>query len=80
MREEWMQHGRCREVDPELFFPERMGANAIHAAYRKAVSICSRCEVRAECYAYAYDNNIQDGIWGGHYAQQIRKAKRKASK
>lgn len=80
MREEWMNKARCREVDPELFYPEKMGANAIHAAYRKAVSICANCEVRAECYQFAYDNDEQFGIWGGHYAFQIRRAKRKEIK
>lgn len=74
-----MEKARCREVDPDLFFPEHAGANAVHAVYRKAVSICKNCEVRANCYQYAYDNDIQYGIWAGHYAHQIRKAKRKAS-
>lgn len=74
--EEWKSRALCREVDPELFYPEGP-ANTIHARYREAVSICQRCDVRAECYQYAWDNNERDGIWGGHYASNIYRAKRK---
>jgi len=75
--EPWMERGRCREVDPELFYPEHKGANATHAAYKNAVKICSLCEVRSQCYDVAWRNNEQFGIWGGHYALQIRRAKRR---
>jgi len=74
-----MDRARCREVDPELFFPERP-ANMRIERFRQAVAVCRTCEVRAECYSYAYDNNVTDGIWGGHYAVNIRKAKRKGIK
>lgn len=77
--EEWRARALCREVDPELFYPEGP-ANTVHMRYREAVSVCARCEVRAECYQFAYDNNERDGIWGGHYALQIHRAKRKEEK
>ena len=73
---EWMDRALCREVDPELFFPDRP-ANMRIERFRQAVAICQRCEVRSDCYRYAYDNNVSDGVWGGHYATNIRKAKRK---
>ena len=73
---EWMDRARCREVDPELFFPEFPANNRIER-FRQAVAVCQRCEVRSECYRFAYDNNVTDGIWGGHYAVNIRRAKRK---
>ena len=79
IEEDWVLRARCREVDPELFFPEGP-ANTIHMIYRQAVSICSKCEVRQDCYDYAYRNDEKVGIWGGHYASQIQKAKRKVSK
>lgn len=77
--EEWKARALCKEVDPELFYPEGP-ANTVHMMYRDAVRICAMCEVRQECYQYAYDNNERDGIWGGHYAIQIQRAKRKETK
>lgn len=74
--ESWVEQARCREVDPDLFFPEGLG-KTVHYQYKRAITICQRCEVRQECYEYARDNNIRDGIWGGHFAVNIRKAKRK---
>lgn len=49
----------CAEVDPELFWPGD-GVNGV-AAKR----ICMRCELREACAAYAIDNHINEGIWGG---------------
>ena len=75
--DEWKLRALCREVDPDLFFPEGP-ANTIHMRFREAVSVCAKCEVRSECYEYALRTDQRDGIWGGHYASQIQKAKRKA--
>ena len=77
--EEWVDRARCREVDPELFYPEAEGASTRNWMYRQAVTICRSCEVRQQCYEYARDNNEMFGVWGGHYAWQIQRAKRKES-
>jgi len=77
INEEWVERALCREVDPELFYPEDRGASARNFMYRQAVKVCQMCEVRQECYTYARDNNEQWGVWGGHYAWQIKRAKRK---
>ena len=76
-QEPWTERALCKEVDPELFYPEEGGAARRNLMFRQAVWVCSRCEVRRECYQYAYDNNEQHGVWGGHYAIQIRRAKRR---
>jgi len=76
--DEWKLRALCREVDPDLFFPEGP-ANVVHSRYKEAISVCAKCEVRRECYQYALDNNERDGIWGGHYAVHIQRAKRKVS-
>jgi WhiB family transcriptional regulator, redox-sensing transcriptional regulator len=55
---EWMDRGRCRETDPELFNPER-GQSA-----QPAKRVCSVCEVREPCLKYALERNLS-GIWGG---------------
>lgn len=78
--EPWVSKARCREVDPELFYPEVGGASTRHLMFRQAVSVCSRCEVRQECYNFAYENDEQYGIWGGHYAFQIYRNKMREGK
>ena len=64
---EWMQTGACREEDPDLFFPERGGD------FAAPKEVCARCDVKDECLAYAMDNHIQFGIWGGTSEHERRK-------
>jgi len=70
--ETWMEQGICRQVDPELFFPENRTIEA-----RMAKAVCATCPVRAECLAYAQRHHIIDGIFGGLDETQ-RNALRKA--
>lgn len=56
---EWQDLGRCKEVDPEAFFPEK-GENVTAAK-----KICRTCEVRDKCLKWAIDSNEEYGIWGG---------------
>ena len=71
---EWMKSARCRETDPEIFYPERgSGATVATQAYR----ICAGCEVRVQCLQYAVDNKEVFGIWGGLNEKARRKLKRK---
>lgn len=55
----WMDQAVCREVDPELFFPE----SAFEEASGPAVEICQKCPVRVECAGYGASEPW--GIWGG---------------
>ena len=55
----WWQLGRCAEVDPEIFFPDKGEST------RDAKRVCFTCEVRAECLAYAMDDPSLIGVWGG---------------
>lgn len=55
----WQESALCAQTDPDIFFPEKGGSTA------PATSICSQCEVRAECLEYAISNDIRHGIWGG---------------
>jgi WhiB family redox-sensing transcriptional regulator len=63
---DWRDLALCREVDTEIFFPER-GKSA-----KAAQLICSRCEVQPECLAYALAVGEEFGVWGGVTFQSRR--------
>ena len=63
----WMDQALCREVDPDLWFPDK-GANA-----KPAVAICQLCPVAAECLDYALTNRERFGVWGGVTERPRRK-------
>jgi WhiB family redox-sensing transcriptional regulator len=67
---EWMLLARCKETDPEVFFPER-GDSTLDTQLAKR--ICFKCEVRVECLQYAVDNQERHGIWGGLDEKSRRK-------
>lgn len=66
----WWFHGRCAETDPEAFFPEKGGTP------EPAKRVCARCEVRAECLAYALTHDERYGIWGGMTEHERRRLRR----
>lgn len=70
----WQNDAACADMNPAVFFPtDIIGVN-------KARRICDDCEVREPCLAYALDNRIDDGVWGGvseRGRQQIRKQRRR---
>lgn len=56
---EWTAEGRCRGMDPQVFFPsDGLGVQA-------ATAICQDCPVREPCLEYALVNRIQHGVFGG---------------
>lgn len=69
----WMERGACRDMDPETFFPSRGEVVDI------TIAICRRCPVREQCLAYAIDNRIHHGIWGGRSERERRRMKGLAS-
>lgn len=58
MTSDWQAQGRCRETDPEIFFPEA-GVPQL-----EALRICRGCEVRTQCLDYALEHG-ERGVWGG---------------
>lgn len=66
----WMALARCRDHDPEVFFVR--GA----AQSRRAIKICSNCDVRDECLQYSLENDVEFGIWGGMTERQRRRVVR----
>lgn len=61
----WMGEAACKGVDPDLMFLD--GAEQ-HAAKR----VCRPCPVRFECLAYALDNRVEWGVWGGKTERERR--------
>jgi WhiB family redox-sensing transcriptional regulator len=67
---EWMLAGLCRQVDPDLFYPEDVtGALRCSTAQR----ICAGCPVKGECLDYALSHDERYGVWGGMSANARRK-------
>jgi WhiB family redox-sensing transcriptional regulator len=62
----WEADARCNAYDPEIFFDPRVRFE------RKAKSICGRCDVRADCLAYALQTRIDFGVWGGLNGKERR--------
>jgi len=63
----WMARGRCKDMDPALFFPsDSIGV-------RSAQHVCVDCTVRLPCLSFALANSINDGVWGGTSERQRRR-------
>jgi WhiB family redox-sensing transcriptional regulator len=69
-QDEWETRGLCREVDREMFFPEKGESTSA------AKAVCKLCEFREACLENALENNIQFGIWGGMTEPERRALKR----
>ena len=73
---DWVQRARCRDEDPELFFP--IGTTGVAATQVEAAkAICMRCEVRGECLEWALVTAQDAGVWGG-LSEDERRALRSA--
>jgi Transcription factor WhiB len=70
----WRNRAACLAEDLDVFFPPP-GPTAL-AAVAKARAICARCPVRAACLAYAQDNTITYGVWGGLTPEERRRQRR----
>jgi WhiB family redox-sensing transcriptional regulator len=71
----WMQESACREIDPEIFFPDPSPWMLSEIAAAKEV--CSICPVREVCLEYAMVNGIEYGVWGGLTRNERRALKKK---
>lgn len=73
--QDWTADSVCREVDPDLWFPEK-GQNAVWAK-----RICAGCPVTAECLEAALARDERFGVWGGlteRERDQLRDGRRTA--
>jgi WhiB family transcriptional regulator, redox-sensing transcriptional regulator len=73
---DWLHRARCKDEDPELFFP--IGTTGPAAAQTEAAkSICMRCDVRLQCLEWAMATGQDAGVWGG-LSEEERRALRRA--
>lgn len=57
----WRQLASCRAESTECFFS--------YAEEEEALQICEACIVRTECLAYALDERVEHGVYGGSTAR-----------
>ena len=71
MSTEWMPEGKCRDMDPSIFFPsDGLGV-------QEAQRICADCPVSEDCLEYALANRIDHGVWGGRSERERRRLQRR---
>ena len=79
---EWVHRARCKDEDPELFFP--IGTTGPAAAQIDAAkSVCMQCPVRVECLEWALATGQDAGVWGGLSEDErraLRRARRREAK
>ncbi len=77
---DWVHRARCKDEDPELFFPiGTTGPAATQADMAKAV--CALCEVRGQCLEWAIATGQDCGVWGGTTEEErraLRRARRRS--
>lgn len=69
--DEWSNLARCKGSDPEELF-------VLGADQKRTKVICRGCAVRGHCGAYAIENGIEHGVWGGMTERERRAAIKKA--
>lgn len=65
----WELRGLCRQVDSELFYPEKGQST------REAKLVCSGCPVRSACLEFALSSDQRFGVWGGLSEKELRRLK-----
>lgn len=71
MSTQWMTEALCRQVDAgDLFFPDK------GQPVKPGKRVCAACPVRAQCLAYALEQDCRGGIWGGASDTERRRMRR----
>jgi WhiB family redox-sensing transcriptional regulator len=76
---DWRHRAKCRNEDPELFFPVGTSGPAM-LQIAKAKAVCQRCPVRTECLNWALASGQDAGVWGGTSEDERRALKRRNAK
>ncbi len=77
---EWRRRGACHNLGPDMFFvdEDEPDEESFMAQVNAAKRVCDGCAVRVECLAYALENTIKYGVWGG-WGEYERKRMRLAA-
>lgn len=62
----WRAEAACRDEDPELFFSDAEGGDALRRMRLVAETTCRQCPVLERCAEYA-DDHRESGLWAGVY-------------
>lgn len=57
----FMDEGACYGMGADKFFSHKGQNNKV----AEAKAVCAQCPVRARCLAFALNNSIVHGVWGG---------------
>lgn len=68
MKQTWRQHGACRGIDPDIFYPVDDDDDA-----EGAKEVCGSCQVRQACLEFALVTHERDGVWGGATERERRR-------
>lgn len=71
----WRDDAACRDYPSAWWFVEE-GKRGDDRKYLDARPICRRCNVQAECLAYALEQDIRHGMWGGLSVRQRAELRR----
>jgi WhiB family redox-sensing transcriptional regulator len=69
-REEWRDFAKCKKHPLDIFFFETENGRYSTKKISKAREFCSDCKVQPECLAYALNENIEHGVWGGFSSRE----------
>ena len=74
-RVNWRDDAACRHADPDLFFPVGETGPALHQV-EEAKRICQSCPARTPCLAWALEQGVAAGVWGGTTEDERRAIRR----
>lgn len=62
----------CTEMNPDYWFADEHDEEEQFGRSERAIAVgvCKRCPLKLDCFAYAIENQILDGVWGGAVPQQ----------
>jgi WhiB family transcriptional regulator, redox-sensing transcriptional regulator len=70
-RANWRDDAACRDADPDLFFPIGTTGPALRQI-GEAKRFCRTCPAQTQCLAWALDNRVINGVWGGTAGEERR--------
>ncbi|MGW4779963.1 WhiB family transcriptional regulator [Streptomyces filamentosus] len=77
---DWRHRGACRDMDPDLFFPDGSTGPALLQAEEAKSACLHLCPVVTECLQWALETDQQHGVWGGTHEADRRAMKRRAAR